>query len=68
MNQIPVAGTLDKPQVDWKTAGIGLAELNARQRGGKFLQGIFDMYDSTDKAKSPTPEAIGPLPWEESTV
>lgn len=67
--QIPVGGTLEKPVVEWKTAGVGIAELTARQRGGQFMQGLFDIFDSNDKSKSPsTPEPVGPLPWEESVV
>lgn len=66
--QIPVGGTLEKPLVEWRAAGVGIAELTARQRGGQLMQGIFDIFDSNDKSRSPTPKPISPLPWEENVA
>ncbi|CAM6127955.1 unnamed protein product [Calypogeia fissa] len=68
--KIPVGGTLEKPLVEWKAAVVAIAELTARQRGGQFMQGFLDIFDSNDKSKTkdPTPEPIAALPWEENVT
>ncbi|KAL3685064.1 hypothetical protein R1sor_003086 [Riccia sorocarpa] len=62
--KIPVTGTFDKPRVDWKSAGIGIAQLTARERGGRLMQTFLDYVDA--KEKSDVPEPVSALPWEQS--
>lgn len=64
--QIPVSGTFDKPKVDWKTAGVGLAQLTARQRGGQLMQTFLNYVDTNEK--SDVPEPGSKLPWEQSSA
>ncbi|KAL2653293.1 hypothetical protein R1flu_021421 [Riccia fluitans] len=61
--KIPVTGTLDKPKVDWKSAGIGIAQLTARERGGQLMQSLLDYVDANEKSDVPKP--VSPLPWEQ---
>ncbi|BBM99179.1 hypothetical protein MPTK1_1g19380 [Marchantia polymorpha subsp. ruderalis] len=64
--KIPVSGTFDKPKVDWKTAGVGLAQLTARQRGGQLMQTFLNYVDTNEK--SDVPEPGSKLPWEQSSA
>ncbi|KAH6555724.1 hypothetical protein KP509_1Z232700 [Ceratopteris richardii] len=57
--KIPVGGTLQKPLVDWRAAAVGIAQLTARQRGGKLIKGLFSLLDS----KEVIPEPMDAVPW-----
>lgn len=57
--KIPVGGTFEHPQVDWKAAAVGVAQLSLMQRGGRYVMDLFAFFD--EKASVPEPIAI--IPW-----
>lgn len=59
--KIPVGGTLERPQVDWKSAAIGVAQLSLKQRGGKFFKDFISLFDSEEAVPDPF-DAISWLP------
>eukprot|EP00246_Nothoceros_aenigmaticus_P004271 TRINITY_DN15759_c0_g1_i1.p1 TRINITY_DN15759_c0_g1~~TRINITY_DN15759_c0_g1_i1.p1 ORF type:complete len:197 (+),score=40.12 TRINITY_DN15759_c0_g1_i1:26-592(+) len=59
--QIPVRGTFEQPAVDWKAAGVGIAQLTLRQRGGGALLNFWKMVDGREDQQ--VPRLKQPLPW-----
>eukprot|EP00249_Psilotum_nudum_P009687 c22095_g1_i1 orf=464-1876(+) len=58
--KIPISGTFEHPEVNWKSASIGLAQLALYQRGPGFMRDFLMFLDSNEE---PVPESSEKLPW-----
>jgi len=64
--QIPILGSMARPQVDFRAAGKGIAQLTLQQQTGAAGQIFSSFFQQTDKEASATevPKPIGALPWD----
>ncbi|KAH9318378.1 hypothetical protein KI387_020147, partial [Taxus chinensis] len=58
--KIPIKGTFDQPQVDWKIASINIAQLLLQERQGNFMKSILKEFTASEE---PIPEPNSPFPW-----
>eukprot|EP01018_Ginkgo_biloba_P003516 Gb_37695 [translate_table: standard] len=46
--EIPLRGTFDQPQVDWKTASLNIAQLVLQQRSGQFMRNFLKVFNAPE--------------------
>lgn len=66
ITQIPISGSMARPQVDFRAAGKGIAQLMLQQQTGAAGQLFSSFFQQTDKetSASEVPKPIDVLPWD----